>query len=113
MEAKDPDHVAAEAADVIYFMMTRCVAAGVGMREIEQHLDRRSMKVCKLSQPPPPHNSSAAVSFLLLFLYLSVLLLTNTMQKITRRPGNAKDWRSKAAEQVVKQKCYRLILIIV
>ena len=39
------DKVAAEAADVIYFMMTRCVAAGVGLREIEKHLDRRSLKV--------------------------------------------------------------------
>ena len=37
--------MAAEAADVIYFMMTRCVAAGVGLREIEKHLDRRSLKV--------------------------------------------------------------------
>ena len=45
MEAEEPDHVAAEAADVIYFMMTRCVAAGVGLREIEKHLDRRSLKV--------------------------------------------------------------------
>ena len=45
VEAEEPDHVAAEAADVIYFMMTRCVAAGVGLREIEKHLDRRSLKV--------------------------------------------------------------------
>jgi hypothetical protein len=35
VEATEPDHVAAEAADVLYFMMTRCVAAGVGLREIE------------------------------------------------------------------------------
>ena len=28
VEATEPDHVAAEAADVMYFMMTRCVAAG-------------------------------------------------------------------------------------
>eukprot|EP01036_Dinobryon_divergens_P030071 gene30071-39265_t len=45
VEAEEPDHVAAEAADVIYFMMTRCVAAGVGLREIEKHLDRRSLKL--------------------------------------------------------------------
>ena len=47
MEAEEPDHVAAEAADVMYFLMTRCVAAGVGIREIERHLDGRSMKVSR------------------------------------------------------------------
>ena len=41
----------------------RCVAAGVGLREIEGHLDKRSLKV-------------------------------------TRRPGNAKAWRSENASQV-------------
>jgi phosphoribosyl-ATP pyrophosphohydrolase/phosphoribosyl-AMP cyclohydrolase/histidinol dehydrogenase len=47
VEAEDPDHVAAEAADVIYFVMTRCVAAGVGIREIEKHLDKRSAKITR------------------------------------------------------------------
>lgn len=45
VEAKDPDHIAAEAADVMYFMMTRCVAGGVTLRDIERHLDRRTLKV--------------------------------------------------------------------
>jgi phosphoribosyl-ATP pyrophosphohydrolase/phosphoribosyl-AMP cyclohydrolase/histidinol dehydrogenase len=45
VEAKEPDHVAAEAADLIYFLMTRCVAAGVGITDIERHLDKRSLKV--------------------------------------------------------------------
>ena len=47
VEAKDPDHIAAEAADVIYFMMTRCVAGGVTIRDIETHLDKRSLKVTR------------------------------------------------------------------
>ena len=55
--------MAAEAADVLYFTMTRCVAAGVGLTEIEQHLDKRT-------------------------------------HKVTRRPGNAKEWRTKNAEEV-------------
>ena len=63
VEATEHDHVAAEAADVLYFTMTRCVAAGVGLTEIEQHLDKRTYKV-------------------------------------TRRPGNAKEWRTKNAEEV-------------
>ena len=64
VEATDPDHIAAEAADVTYFMMTRCVAAGVSLRDIEKHLDKRTLKV-------------------------------------TRRPGNAKAWRSENAAQIL------------
>ncbi|KAL3895393.1 MAG: hypothetical protein SGPRY_013525, partial [Prymnesium sp.] len=44
-EAEDADHVASEAADLLYFAMVRCVAAGVGIAEIESHLDRRSLKL--------------------------------------------------------------------
>lgn len=39
------DHIAAEAADVTYFMMVRCVAAGVTLHDIERHLDSRALKV--------------------------------------------------------------------
>ena len=35
----------AQAADLMYFAMVRCVAAGVGLAEIESHLDRRSLKL--------------------------------------------------------------------
>jgi len=67
IEATDPDHIAAEAADVMYFMMTRCVAAGVGLKDIEKHLDKRTLKV-------------------------------------TRRPGNAKEWRTQNAQQILADK---------
>ena len=60
VEAEEPDHIAAEAADVTYFMMVRCIAGGVGLADIERHLDKRTLKV-------------------------------------TRRPGNAKEWRSEKA----------------
>jgi phosphoribosyl-ATP pyrophosphohydrolase len=46
-EASEPDHVAAEAADLLYFALTRCVAAGVGLREIGEHLEHRSTKVTR------------------------------------------------------------------
>jgi phosphoribosyl-ATP pyrophosphohydrolase/phosphoribosyl-AMP cyclohydrolase/histidinol dehydrogenase len=74
VEAEEPDHVAAEAADVLYFTMTRCVAAGVGLREIEQHLDKRTYKV-------------------------------------TRRPGNAKEWRTKNAEEVRRDDCMTIFMM--
>jgi len=63
-EAKTHDEVAGEAADLMYFLMTRCVAAGVSLRDIEKKLDYRSLKV-------------------------------------TRRPGNAKDWRSENAAKIL------------
>ncbi|KAI9011115.1 histidine biosynthesis trifunctional-protein [Gaertneriomyces semiglobifer] len=44
-DAKDPDEIAWEAADLIYFALTRCTAAGVTLADIEKHLDRRSKKV--------------------------------------------------------------------
>ena len=47
VEAEEPDHIAAEAADVLYFVMTRCVAGGVGIKDIEKHLDQRSAKVTR------------------------------------------------------------------
>lgn len=64
VEAEEPDHIAAEAADVIYFLMARCAAGGVGLADIERHLDKRSLKV-------------------------------------SRRPGNAKAWRTKDAEDAL------------
>eukprot|EP01038_Epipyxis_sp_PR26KG_P009763 gene9763-13134_t len=47
VEATEPDHIAAEAADVMYFMLTRCIAGGVTISDIEKHLDKRSLKVMK------------------------------------------------------------------
>lgn len=47
VEAEDQDHVAAEAADVIYFVMARCASAGVGIRDVERHLDQRSLKISR------------------------------------------------------------------
>ena len=47
VEATESDHIAAEAADVLYFVMTRCVAEGVGIKDIERHLDQRSAKVTR------------------------------------------------------------------
>uniref|UniRef100_A0A0G4HM72 Phosphoribosyl-AMP cyclohydrolase domain-containing protein n=1 Tax=Chromera velia CCMP2878 TaxID=1169474 RepID=A0A0G4HM72_9ALVE len=44
-EATEKDHVAAEAADLIFFALTRCTAAGVSLPDIEAHLDRRALKL--------------------------------------------------------------------
>ncbi|KAL9048255.1 MAG: hypothetical protein Q9162_007804 [Coniocarpon cinnabarinum] len=44
-EASEKDHVAFEAADLLYFTMTKCVAAGVSLEDVERSLDQKSVKV--------------------------------------------------------------------
>ncbi|TRX91390.1 hypothetical protein FHL15_007614 [Xylaria flabelliformis] len=44
-EAKTPDEVAFEAADLIYFALTKAVSAGVSLVDIEKNLDAKSLKV--------------------------------------------------------------------
>ncbi|KAI5481712.1 Histidine biosynthesis trifunctional protein [Pseudohyphozyma bogoriensis] len=46
-EATEKDEIAAEAADLIYFALTKCVAAGVGLKDISKVLDKRSLKVTR------------------------------------------------------------------
>lgn len=45
VEANEPNHIASEAADVMYFLLTRCVAAGVSLNDIANNLDKKSLKV--------------------------------------------------------------------
>ena len=46
-EASSKEDVAAEAADLLYFALTRCVAAGVNLEDVERNLDRKSLKVSR------------------------------------------------------------------
>ncbi|KAH9995001.1 histidine biosynthesis trifunctional-protein [Xylariaceae sp. FL0662B] len=43
--AQTPDEVAFEAADLIYFALTKAVSAGVSLSDIEKNLDAKSLKV--------------------------------------------------------------------
>ncbi|KAF7965684.1 hypothetical protein HWV62_42231, partial [Athelia sp. TMB] len=45
--AETKDEVAFEAADLIYFALTRCVAAGVSLADIEDSLDQKAKKVTR------------------------------------------------------------------
>ncbi len=45
--AKTKEQVAFEAADLLYFTLTRCVAAGVGLVDIERNLDAKARKVSR------------------------------------------------------------------
>ena len=44
-DAKTTEEIAFEAADLFYFAMVKCVAAGVSLEQIENNLDRKSLKV--------------------------------------------------------------------
>ncbi|KAK4692259.1 hypothetical protein P7C70_g9169, partial [Phenoliferia sp. Uapishka_3] len=46
-EATTKEEIAAEAADLFYFALAKCVGAGVGLREISKVLDKRAMKVTR------------------------------------------------------------------
>lgn len=46
-QATNNDEIAAEAADLIYFTLTKCIAAGVNLEDIEHNLDRKSKKVTR------------------------------------------------------------------
>ncbi len=63
-EAQAPDDVAAEAADVMYFAMVRCVAAGVALEDVERHLDTRSLKLARRPGNAKQHRIEAAEAIL-------------------------------------------------
>ena len=46
-EANDKKDIAAEAADLLYFALTKCIAAGVSIDDIEHNLDLKSTKVTR------------------------------------------------------------------
>lgn len=46
-DAKTKEEIAFEAADLVYFALTRCISQGVGLKEIEKALDVKSLKVTR------------------------------------------------------------------
>ncbi|KAF9327402.1 trifunctional histidinol dehydrogenase, partial [Linnemannia elongata] len=46
-EAKTPQDIAWETADLFYFALVKCVANGVSLRDVEQQLENRSRKITR------------------------------------------------------------------
>lgn len=46
-QAKTPKDVAFEAADLLYFALTKCITSGVGISDIERVLDRKAKRVTR------------------------------------------------------------------
>ena len=64
VEAVEPDHVAAEAADVIYFTLVACARTGVSIADIEKHLDLRALKLTRRPGNAKPERVTAAEAVL-------------------------------------------------
>ena len=61
-EATSKEDIASEAADLIYFALTRCVAAGVNLEDIERNLDLKSLKVKRRKGDAKPQYVDEKVS---------------------------------------------------
>ncbi|KAH6571363.1 phosphoribosyl-ATP diphosphatase [Batrachochytrium salamandrivorans] len=46
-DATEHEEVAWETADLLYFALTKCVARGVSLRDVERHLDDKSKKITR------------------------------------------------------------------
>jgi phosphoribosyl-ATP pyrophosphohydrolase/phosphoribosyl-AMP cyclohydrolase/histidinol dehydrogenase len=64
IEATDADHVAAEAADLLYFALVRCAAAKVTLADIEAHLNHRALKVQRRRGDAKAYRTAAAAAYL-------------------------------------------------
>ncbi|KAI0719594.1 histidine biosynthesis trifunctional-protein [Cerioporus squamosus] len=58
--AETTEEVAFEAADLLYFALTRCVAAGVSLSDIERSLDQKAKKVTRRAGNAKPQWSQKA-----------------------------------------------------
>ncbi|KAG8533807.1 uncharacterized protein KY384_001548 [Bacidia gigantensis] len=54
-EATSKGDVADEAADLIYFAMTKCVKTGVNFKDVEKSLDLKSLKITRRKGDAKPH----------------------------------------------------------
>ncbi|WWC62384.1 histidinol dehydrogenase [Kwoniella dejecticola CBS 10117] len=46
-DAQDKDHIAFEAADLLYFALARCISKGVSLKDVEKALDKKSLKITR------------------------------------------------------------------
>ncbi|KAF9818307.1 hypothetical protein IEO21_02822 [Rhodonia placenta] len=60
--AQTKEEIAFEAADLLYFALTRCVAAGVSIADIERSLDRKAKKVTRRAGNAKPQWTKPASS---------------------------------------------------
>ncbi len=52
--ATSREDVVAEAADLLYFILVKAAASGVGIEDIEEELERRSLRLRRRPMQPKP-----------------------------------------------------------
>jgi phosphoribosyl-ATP pyrophosphohydrolase/phosphoribosyl-AMP cyclohydrolase/histidinol dehydrogenase len=61
-DATTKEHIAFEAADLFYFALTKCVAAGVSLEDVERNLDAKSIKVKRRQGDAKPEFAAQAAA---------------------------------------------------
>jgi phosphoribosyl-ATP pyrophosphohydrolase/phosphoribosyl-AMP cyclohydrolase/histidinol dehydrogenase len=61
-DATTKEHIAFEAADLFYFALTKCVAAGVSLEDVERNLDAKSIKVKRRKGDAKPEFAAQAAA---------------------------------------------------
>jgi phosphoribosyl-ATP pyrophosphohydrolase/phosphoribosyl-AMP cyclohydrolase/histidinol dehydrogenase len=59
-DATTKEHIAFEAADLFYFALTKCIAAGVSLEDVERNLDAKSIKVKRRKGDAKPEFTAQA-----------------------------------------------------
>lgn len=59
-DATDKDEIAWEAADLIYFALTKCIGAGVTLADVEKNLDKKARKITRRAGNAKPKWSGAS-----------------------------------------------------
>jgi phosphoribosyl-ATP pyrophosphohydrolase/phosphoribosyl-AMP cyclohydrolase/histidinol dehydrogenase len=105
-DASSPEDIAWEAADLIYFALVKCTAAGVSLQDIERQLDARARKVTRRpgnAKPafvtpapkatPAPAKPAVETSFTSLSMQQYVLEELNDAQRkaLLQRPITSSD----------------------
>ncbi|KAJ3149772.1 trifunctional histidinol dehydrogenase [Geranomyces variabilis] len=94
VEATSPADIAWETADLIYFALTKCVANGVSISDIEKQLDRRSKAVTRRAGNAKPKWD------------LSLNKTANGQQAVEGKPAPAVGKPEVATKKEIKMKSY-------
>ncbi|KAJ3414491.1 trifunctional histidinol dehydrogenase [Chytridiales sp. JEL 0842] len=100
-EAKTPEEIAWEAADLIYFALSKCASAGVSLTGIERNLERKAKKVSRrpgnakaeyvkkdtpAAAAPAPKPETTAEEDLKMKYYTSTDLSADQYKSLLQRP---------------------------
>ncbi|KAF7301732.1 Histidine biosynthesis trifunctional protein [Mycena indigotica] len=113
--ADNKQDIAFEAADLLYFALTKCISAGVGISQIEASLDKKARRVTrrtgnakpqwsKAAPPPPPAKAIVAEDApIRMRSYNLVTVSTDERAALLRRPVLKSDEMINKVKPIVEQ----------